>query len=72
MIVNMPANQVKILSPECALITSTSSTSCSSFLLNETSIKIIYANQTITTLLNIKNQEPNSNPLTLSMYTANN
>ena len=73
MVIRLPTNQAKIYMNDCTFISPTSSIiPCESVLINDTTMKVIFANQTTTTLLSVKNLEPNSNQLILSMYTANN
>jgi hypothetical protein len=70
MTVVMPLNQASIVSPTCTL--QGSSNGCSVLFSNSTCISLSYFNQTVTSLTNILNIEPNSNSMSIYMYTSNN
>jgi hypothetical protein len=73
MTINMPSSQASIVSSACNMQgASNNANNCNVLSSNSTSISLIYTNQTTTSLTNILNIEPNSNLMSVYMYTSNN
>jgi hypothetical protein len=73
MIISLPLSQSTLVSPACSMQgASNSAPSCAILGSNSTSITLSYFNQSLTTLTNVVNVEPNSNQLKVTMFTANN
>lgn len=71
--VYMPQNQNTIVSSNCSMVgASNNANNCTVLSSNSTFISVMYFNQSLTSLMNILNVEPNSNIMVVSMLTANN